>query len=191
MGLFDFFRRGPRPPIAAAAPASDLAEPRCHHYTLAHQALRSVAFEQPAGFLGLLASPEARSFLADLLAAVTEHCQGREPWPDFGAEALTIHTFRVGQFPCVVVELPPPRAVTEAFFVAAVLLVDLDREPSAAREATLRYFTLEKGFVLDGPPRTVLGEWTAEGSHLNYGDGPAPQLGPFVQAVEAMLARAR
>ncbi len=191
MGLFDFFRRGPQPPPQPAAPQSDLAEPRCHHYTLAHQALRTVAFEQPAGFLGLLASPEARSFLADLLTAVTEHCQGREPWPDFGVEALTIHTFRVGQFPCAVVELPPPRAVTEAFFVAAVLLVDLDREQPAPQEAALRYFTLEKGFVLDGPPRTVLGEWTAEGSHHNYGDGPAPQLGPFVRAMEAMLARAR
>lgn len=191
MGLFDFFRRGPQPSPAAASPQSDLAEPRCHHYTLAHQALRSVAFEQPAGFLGLLASPVARSFLADLLTSVTEHCQGREARPDFGVEALTIHKFRVGQFPCVVVEMPPPRAVTEAFFVAAVLLADLDREQPAPQEATLRYFTLEKGFVLDGPPRTVLGEWTAEGSHHNYGDGPAPELGPFVRAVEAMLSRAR
>jgi hypothetical protein len=189
MGLFDFFRRKPQAPPDRAPIEEDLPEPRCHHYTLAHYALRSVAFEQPVRFLGILASPDAQRFLTDLLRSVSEHCKEREPRPDFRIQDVTVHKVRVGRYPCVVLELPRPRATTEAFFVAAVLLADLDQGLPDSHAAVLRYFTLEKGFVLGGPPRTVLCEWTAEGSHLNYGDGPAPQLQAFTGGLEELLSR--
>jgi hypothetical protein len=187
MGLFDIFRRKPQePPHSSAA---DLDEPRCHHYALAHYALRSAAFGDPLAYLGILASPDAREFLAQMLRSVSEHCENEEP--EFAAEDIAVHPVRVGRYPCAVVELPRPRAVAEAYFTAAVLLADLqDRTPESA-PLELRYFTLEKGVVLAGPSRTVLCEWTSEGSHANYGDGPMPQLKAFVKAVEELVSRSR
>ncbi len=189
MGLFDFFRRKQPKPAAPDLVEQDLDEPRCHHYTFAHLALRSVAQEQPLAFLGVLASPDARRFLANLFQSVSEHCKEREPKPDFGIEDVAVHPVRIGHYPCAVIEMPRPRATTETFFVAAVLLADLDQGLPDSKDVKLRYFTLEKGFVIGGPPRTVLCEWTAEGSHVNYGDGPEPQLEAFTEAVREMLER--
>jgi hypothetical protein len=123
------------------------------------------------------------------MRSVSEHCKEREPRPDFDIEDIAVHKVRVGKYPCAVVEMPRPRAITEAFFVAAVLLADPDREMPDPKEVVLRYFTLEKGFTFEGPPRTVLCEWTAEGTHCNYGDGPAPRLEAFLQAVEELLSK--
>jgi hypothetical protein len=189
MGLFDFFRRKPATPPDSDPVEEAFHEPRCHHYTLAHYALRSVAFDHPLGFLGVLASPDARGFLSELMRSVSEHCKEREPRPDFDIDDIAVHKVRVGKYPCAVVEMPRPRATTEAFFVAAVLLADLDREMPDPKEVALRYFTLEKGFTFEGPPRTVLCEWTSEGCHCNYGDGPAPRLEAFLRAVEEMLSK--
>jgi hypothetical protein len=188
MGLFDLFRGKSGKAPASGPVEEELDQPRCHHYTLTHYALRGVAFEQPLTFLGVLASPDASRFLADLMQSVSDHCRAREPSPDFAAGDLTVHKVRVGRYPCAVVEMPRPRATTEAFFVAAVLLVDPGQGVPAPNEVGLRYFTLEKGLVLGGPPRTVLCEWTAEGSHVNYGDGPAPRLEAFTRAVEKLLS---
>lgn len=189
MGLFNFFgRKPPKTPEAhLAEPALD--RPRCHHYTLAHVALRSVALEQPVAFLGMLASPEAPRFLADLMRSVSEHCKKHEPQPDFRIEDITIHKVRIDNYPCAAIEMPRPRAMTEAYFVAAVLLNDLEEELPNPQEAPLRYFTLEKGLVFDDPPRdrTVLCEWTRDGTHLNYGDGPEPRLEALIEAVRKLL----
>jgi hypothetical protein len=187
VGLFDLFRRKPQGP--SDSNAEDFDEPRCHHYALAHYALRSAAFGDPLAYLGILASPDARGFLAHMLRSVSEHCKNEEP--GFAAEDIAVHPVRVGRYPCAVVELPRPRAAAEAYFTAAVLLADLqDRTPESA-PLELRYFTLEKGITLAGPPRTVLCEWTSEGSHANYGDGPMPQLEAFVRAVEESISRSR
>jgi hypothetical protein len=189
MGLFDFFRRKPREPRDPAP--EDLDEPRCHHYTFAHYALRSVAFTDPLVYLGILASPKGQEFLARLLRSVSEHCKEREPQPDFDVEDISVHQVRVGRYPCAVVEMPRPKATTEIYFTAAVLLADPEDGMPESAPMDLRYFTLEKGVVLDGPPRTVLCEWTSAGSHVNYGDGPEPQLEAFVRAVEESISRTR
>jgi hypothetical protein len=78
--------------------------------------------------------------------------------------------------------------MAEAYFVAAVLQMKPEEERPEPAEATLRYFTLEKGFNMDGSHRTVLCEWTAGGSHNNYGDGPPPKLESFVKALEKMTS---
>ena len=190
MGLFDFFWRKP-----AAEPISDRApvpEPRCHHYTLAHLALRDAAFEHPLAVLSVLASPQAQEFLAEVFRSVATHCREREPRPDFQPEDVKIHTVRVSRYPCAVIEMPTPRTAAEAYFVAAVLLADPTKELPVSKEVQLRYITLEEGFVFPGaPPRTVLAEWTADRTHVNFGDGPPPQLEAFVAAIEGKLAESR
>src|SRR5262245_22042899 len=49
--------------------------PHCHHYTLAHLALRQMALSHPVGCLGVLSSPNATEFLTDLWKDVDEHCK--------------------------------------------------------------------------------------------------------------------
>jgi hypothetical protein len=189
MGLFDFFRRK-RHAAEPALPAFDaLPEARCHHYTLAHVALRGVALRDPLLYVGVLASPDADRFLSDLFRSVADHCLAREPEPGFTAADLTVHRLRVGVFPCAVVELPPPRAMAEAHFTAAVLLADPAAGLPKDGPVPVRYFTLEMGFSLDGSNRTVLCEWTADGTHANFGDGPEATVPAFVAALERLVAR--
>lgn len=177
----DFFDLGP-----GESSGDDLSDPRCGHYSLAHYALRGVAFQDPLFFLGVLASPESQRFLADLLRRVQEHCRDREPLAQFSVEELSVHKRRIGPRPCAIVEMPAPRAVAEAFYAAGVLLAD-PAELIQGEPAPLRYFTLERGMSLDGSRRTVLCEWTSDGTHRNYGDGPPPTPDEFLRAIEKLL----
>src|SRR5690242_16818395 len=98
MGLFDLFRHQPQEPPDSNA--EDLDEPRFHHYALAHYALRSAALGDPLAYLGILASPDAREFLAHMLRSVSECRMDEEP--GFAAEDLVAHPVRVGRYPCAV-----------------------------------------------------------------------------------------
>src|SRR4051812_29276635 len=121
-----------------------------------------MAHDRPLPLLAVLASPDAKPFLTDLMQSVAEHCREREPEAGFTADDLTVHKGRVGKHPCVVVQMPPPRGPTEAYFAAVVPLIDLDQPlPPKPEEVKARYFTLEQGVTLGGPPRTVLCEWDA------------------------------
>jgi hypothetical protein len=154
---------------------------RCQHYQFAHVALRSVAFAEPVKWLALLATPNARAAFASLLEEVAETCKERDEVGDFDASQLGLHLLRAGGHPCAVVEMPPPRATGEAYFTASVLLLLPDPEP-----AELRYFTLEYNTV-DGATGTTLGEWQADGGHLNHGAGPEPNVQAFLSALSALL----
>jgi len=189
VGLFDLFRRQKASSPDPGSADADLDEPRCDHYSFAHYALRIVAHENPWQCLAVLASPEAQTFLSDLLNSVAGHCKERGKDSNLRASDIIIHRVRAGGRPCAVLEMPLPRAIAEAFYMAVVLLVDPSSESPESEKGAIRYFTLEKGVVLDGPPRTVLCEWTAEGSHVNFGDGPAPRVHAFVQAIEGLLAK--
>jgi hypothetical protein len=184
MGLFDWFRRKADPPPEAWSADDLLTDPRCDHYAFAHQALRAVALDNPLGCLAVLASPDARPFLADLVRSVTEFCRdrGMEPSAGLAVDDLTVHRVRALGHPCAVVEMPAPRAAAEAHYVA----IALTAEPSENPEA--RYFTLEKGLQLDGAARAVLCEWTADGTHRNYGDGPPLGVERFLRAIEDLLS---
>jgi hypothetical protein len=186
MGLFDFFKRKKAAAPEDPLPGLDDDRPRCHHYTFAHLALRQVAFDEPLTCLGVLASPQAREFLADLWGSVCEHCARMGEKPDFTADDIRVHTLRAGGYPCAVLEMPAPRGVTEVHYAALLLLVDTSREEAPAPEdVRLRYVTLEKGWS-DGPPVTVLCEWTKDGTHRNHGSGPPAELGAFLEAVAGL-----
>ncbi|HEY1066934.1 MAG TPA: hypothetical protein VGE52_12515 [Pirellulales bacterium] len=198
MGLFDFFRRlpaaGPKPDEDGppGKPLAALSESRCDHYSLAHLALRYTALDDPLFYLGVMASPDAKAFLSDMLERVARQCGGEGAKPSFTADEIGIHPLRIGDHFHLIVELPTPRAVTEAYFTAAVVHLDPSRaahqESDAEEEKPpVRYFTLEYGFTFDGPPRTVLAEWSADESHLNYGDGPPPRLDDFIAALGKLM----
>ncbi len=180
MGLFDFLRRKESQPNEIR---EHLAQPRLQHYMMAHVALRSLAFENPLAYLGILGSPDANMFFAQLMESVSEQCPD-EPDPGYRPDEISVHCLRVHSFPCAIVQMPSPKATTEAFFTAAVLMHDPSHDIPEPTQMKLRYLTLEKGFHADGTSRTVLCEWTSEGSHLNFGDGPPPELKLFINELE-------
>ena len=172
MGLFDFLNRKPAPPSEEDGPSPD--------YAFAHYALREIALGDPLQFLAVAASPESTRFIGAILKAVEEQCGRRT---SFNESSVTIHPTRVGDFPCAVIELPEPKEMAEAFMVALVVRIETSSEqPPAPDEVDARYFTLEKGFSMSSESRTVLAEWSTEG-HSNYGDGPAPTVQAFVDAL--------
>lgn len=150
------------------------------HYQFAHVALRSLVFSAPE-LVDLLWALEDPSALLDEIADQVEQvCRnqsgsgGGEDGPLRGAD-LRVHKRRIGTHVCMLVEFPPPIATPEAFMVAIIQ----PREPDGERAAgPCRYFTLEYSDQRE-PPQTVLGEWTAQGSHLNMGGGPEPELDAF------------
>jgi hypothetical protein len=178
-----------RPSMPAEPPrdAPAEAEMRPVHYLFAHYALRSVALNDPVFYFGVLASPEAAKFLTHLLRTTADHARPGDPPADFTADDLRVHTVRAGGYPCAVVEMPQPRATTEAFFTAAVLLVDPAAEAPDLAAAPVRYFTLEKSFDLEGNAFAMMCEWSKDGSHANFGGGPPPRLDDFVKAIEYLL----
>jgi hypothetical protein len=187
MAWYDFlFKLGPSSPkeIDSVMQATDKA--REGHYILAHHALRSVALDDPLFYLGVLASPERSKFLAQMIDAVAEQCEGRPL--GFSANDLAVYPGRVGSFPTAVVQMPDPIAPPEAYFTALVLLMDANGElPDGLSELPVRYFTLERGVSLDGTIRRVLCEWDKTG-HSNFGDGPdIATLDGFLATIGSVL----
>jgi hypothetical protein len=157
-----------------------MTSPRCAHYQLAHVAIRSVAFQNPYDFMSLMASDKALEVLASLLEQVSEHCEGEEP---LELRDLAIHRTRVLGSPCLIVEMPSAELPPEAHFVGVWLTAN-----DGPETGQVRYFTLEAADE-QHPDRTVLGEWSDTGDHLNHGAGPAPSLEAFIEAITALVAR--
>jgi hypothetical protein len=162
-------------------------EPRCQHYFFAHYALRQAAFDDPLACLAILASPKEREFLASLWASVARHCEGHGEASGLSVEDVTVYRLRVGEAPCAVIQMPPPRGTTEAYFVAMLLHLPPSGKVNEPADINLRYFTLEKGSSMGGASRTVLCEWTKDGSHVNFGEGPEAELSAFIAAVDERL----
>jgi hypothetical protein len=158
-----------------------MTEPRCVHYQFAHVALRSLVFSAPELVDVLWALDDPSALLDEIAGQVEQVCQSRGDDEVLRGADLRVHKRRIGSHVCMLVEFPAPIATPEAFMVAIVS----PREPDGERAAgPCRYFTLEYSAQRE-PPRTVLGEWTAQGSHLNMGGGPEPELDAFT----AELAR--
>jgi hypothetical protein len=164
-------------------------EARRHHYVFAHYALRTLLLGSPK-LIAVLASERGDAFLhevwRDVGDDVLKQGQGERLAPD-GLEV--VGEGRSGDYFVVVVRLPEPVGITEAFYVGAALgPLTEGADPASLDEAPRRYFTLEVGFTL-GPPRTVLAEWTTD-AHFNFGDGPPPEPDAFLAALQEMLASA-
>lgn len=158
---------------------------RCAHYTLAHYALRMIAFDRPLTFFGALASPEAQGFLEAIFKMVEEDCCEQKEPPDFRPGEIKIECGRILNHPLVVLKMPPPRSMTEAYFVGAVLLIDVERDEPPPEKPGLRYFTLEHT-LQNGRPSTLLCEWT-ESMHAQLGQSPQPTIEDFVQLIMATM----
>jgi hypothetical protein len=162
------------------------SEPRPHHYILAHIALRSLALENPLRFLALMGSPDADKFLDSVFQALNDSLKEDGPG-DFTMRDVRYERGKLGEWLCIVFVMPPPKAVTEAYYCCLAGYLD-PKEPNPAPESVRgRWFTLEYGLAEDGGARTVFCEWTKDGTHENYGDGPEPTLEKFLEVVAAKV----
>lgn len=183
MGLFDFFKH----PARKKGKSGDKAErPRCAHYLFAHVVLRQMALHHPYMTMGALGSAQGKAFLADLLATVEEQCAQLGGADTLTADQVRFHPGKARKYPCTIVEFPAPQVATEVFFVAMVLKPPTGDAAADLLTAEMRYFTLELGARREGKPRTVLCEWSHDGAHLNYGEGPPPDIDKFRHAVAAL-----
>ena len=151
-------------------------------YIFAHIALRQFLHDEPLKFFGILASEVSTEFLQSIWDDIAQQlsAEGADT-VDFTFTKELVTTARCGPYPIAVLQMPEPSEVAEAHFIAAVLLHE--GQPEEGEPINACYYTLEKGMTFGDsePERTVFCEWTKDGSHSNYGDGPEPNVKAFIQ----------
>ncbi len=154
-----------------------MAEPRCAHYQLAHAVLPMLMFRDLQLFNTLWGLEDPLPVLAKIAARTRSVCEEVGENSELDEAALRVHKRRLGRGWCLVIEMPAPLEVTEAFMVGVLRLGD---------DAELRYFTLE--YSPRRPAQTMVGEWMDPERHVNYGDGPEPDVDAFVAKIASMIA---
>lgn len=144
-----------------------MQDSRRQHYDFAHYYLPQTAFRDLSAGFTIFCGPDADVLLKSVWRALDNQLSEEERMEP---EGLGYFVRRHGDFVISVVELPPPVAVPEAFFAA--LAFGPIRNGAVDGSLSLRYFTLELGSdPSEQMEYTVLGEWTADGAHLNLGYG--------------------
>jgi hypothetical protein len=156
--------------------------PREQHYAFAHVALPEMLNSDAARASEVFAAGEGNAFLRWLWDQVGSKCSPEGLVP---SEGLYCRVRAEGGRQVVVVHLPEPRRMTEAFMVALVFDPPTRGWFGRKKPGPTRYFTLELSTDLEGGWRTVLGEWNNR-AHLNMGDGPPPEEDAFVEALTAL-----
>ncbi|HNT24127.1 MAG TPA: hypothetical protein PKM21_07175 [Anaerolineales bacterium] len=162
---------------------ADLERPssrRRQHYYFAHKALPGLLFSNPGRFFQTLAQ-DGSSFLEYAWQQSADPQRGsgvpqtRSSLPSDGL-ALHLEQLEDGTH-LALITLPPPQAMTEVYFAAAVYRP----APKPRQAALLRYIILEYGLnSFNEDLGTVLGEWDSSAAiHHNLGRGPAPELPAF------------
>lgn len=167
---------------------------RPHHYAFAHGVLPMVFFEDPVGFLAEVATRGMEilpRIWSDTFEVVKRHKSDAEM---LSSDGLTSTCYGLGsETLAVIISLPPPTELTEAYFVGLVVRPPRKRLFGllGTKKGLARFITLELGSNLDDTSRTVVGEWTedtgADVSHRNFGDGPEPTLGAFAAKLGEMV----
>lgn len=158
--------------------------PRVQHYRFAHVYFRERVMSAPRAMVSNL---EGESGVRRLRFYWMSDALAVRPFGEEFIEADGLDCFPVWfseQHYGVIVKLPRPERMTEAFFVAIIL-----RDTGEDAQVSCRYITLELSKNDDGTGRTALCEWV-KGSHFNYGSGPLPEAEAFTTAVrELVLSR--
>ncbi len=154
----------------------ELREARQHHYAFVHQLLRSLFFGDTEETLEHFRM-EGESALLALWDFVEKRLELDDP---VSSEGLALEWVPlVSGMTMVLITLPAPEAITEAYYVGLVY---------SPLDSTGRFIVLEHTVDLDGRARTVLCEWSPDGTHFNLGEGPDPSPEAFTDAVEMLLA---
>ena len=170
--------------------------PRPQHYLFAHHLLRQQAMTMKLLIGAALGSEHGPKILADLWDAAGDAAKEQAtanhetPPQPLAGDGLSAELRRVGDRVVTVVTCPPTGGAVEAHKVAIVSdpvqpVLDAGGQPG---DVPVRYFTLEQGIEEQpGVPRTALCEWAEDGTHLNYGTGPAVDDEAFIDAALSKL----
>ena len=164
------------------------AQPRRQHYHFAHRALPGLLFSNPERFFHTM-TQEGLPFLEFAWQRSAEPQRGAETTrvrPSSPSDGLALHLEQLEDgVQLALITLPPPQAMTEAYFVAAIYRP----ADQPGQLSLLRYITLEYSLnPATQQPLTVLGEWdSSKPIHRNWGGGPPPELAAFRAAVFSLL----
>ena len=156
-------------------------------YLFAHRALPVLAFADPGKVFSILSSGDGERFLHDAWENIGRHCDSDAQQRP--AEGLAYSVSPTGKTGLVAaVKLPEPEQAGEAYFVAIFGRFATPDEPDPKALEWVRMFTLELAeHPVTGVPCTMLCEWTSEGKHVNYGEGPGAEESEFIEAVLNLL----
>jgi hypothetical protein len=158
-----------------------------HHYDFVHVVLREACSFNPMAFFQVLASPGKEDFLENLWDVACKRCDGTGPaW--FSCKEVAIDSLMLEDYPTILVTMPLPRVMTEAFFVAIVLLTPMDQIVAGTipEQPSFGYYTLELGIGPNDNKYTLLCAWEDD-KHLCFGNGPVADPTAFLQAVSEKL----
>jgi hypothetical protein len=163
-------------PAGLSAQSPEAGSPRYQHYGFAHRMVPNLVFSRQADVLSAFDN-HGQEFVEALWedAGKIAARNGQETIPKAGIE---FSKEKANNMTLYLIKLPPPLAMTEAYFIAVV-----------AKEGSVRYFTLEKTISLADKGKddaTVLGGWTKDRKHMNYGPGPKPEKEEFVKKLASM-----
>lgn len=170
---------------------SDLGMARGHvpskEYAFAHLALRHFviggtvsAFNHAIGAIAL-ANPKTSNAAFQYLCEIVRDATGQS----LSRDQFEVSAFETKGSACVVVKMPPPNEVAEAYFVGIVTNASLEKAENTSGETDVLYFTLEMAEEQFNFPRTILGEWKYN-DRRNYGYGPNANVEDFVECVETV-----
>jgi len=147
-----------------------------HRNVLTRSVLPRLLEQGGARMLNTLASPRGPILLQQVLDWVNRQVDPRHGPCPFDAQAIAIHPVRLGRYPGVILELPPPGAEGGVDGVALVLEVDLDAQPPPTQEqveqAPTLYATLEvsPAFAQKSPAERFV--WLKGGERLELAADP-------------------
>ncbi len=155
-------------------------------YMFQHRELPRCLFQGHPAIAGVLeGGSNSTSGLSHILTRAALSCEGNYGWPDdletdeaYPAYAsafldrMNVQRHDGRATALCTIEMPPPIAPLEVCFVA--LWVDSSRGSEIRR-----YFTPEKA----GDTGCCLCEWTADGSHKNFGDVPVMDRNQFAASI--------
>lgn len=149
-------------------------------FLFAHKALPVLTFADPGKTMAILTGPDADKFLLDAWDSIGKHCEESMLRP---SEGLSLSISPAGTTGLVVViRMPEPADIGEAFFAAIISRFENPQEPDIEHLKWTRLFTLELGVhPVTEMPCPMLCEWTPDGEHINLGEGSSLDERDFVE----------
>ena len=144
------------------------------HYAFVHQVLRDIFFNEPNNIIAILMSDRAIDTLTDLWYRVGKELEDNNPLRLDGlcCEVRTLENNTI----VVLITLPTPHHMCEAYLVALVY-----RPDSTNHKGMARFIVLEHGI------RPTLCEWENVDTHCNMGYRCEPNLESFFEVVRELV----
>jgi hypothetical protein len=135
----------------------------------------------PAPIMGILGSGDAMAFLSGMWDIIDREVED-EPRIDRSGLAVSFYELPDDVF-VVMITMPPPQRVLEAFFLALVVRLEGD--------TFARALSLDLAGPLGPNPLVGILEWDAEGNRTLLQPTCDPEPSAFIDAIETIVANPR